>query len=99
MARQVFGFLNSGAVISRTTLPGGNIGVYEIEVTEGCEATEHVLANLRLPAQCLIAALLRGDFVRVPGGDDRLQPGDSVIALIEDSAVEDMLHFFRFANR
>ena len=31
MAKQVLGFLNTGAIVSRTALPGGNIGVYEIE--------------------------------------------------------------------
>jgi trk system potassium uptake protein TrkA len=99
MAKQVFGFLNTGAVVSRTMLPGGQIGVYEIEVTQGCMATEHVLANLRLPPQCLIAAVLREEYVRVPGADDHLEPGDTVVALIEDSAVEPALQFFRVVSR
>jgi trk system potassium uptake protein TrkA len=95
MAKQVLGFLNTGAVVSRTILPGGHVGVYEIEVTEGCPATAHVLANLRLPPQCLIAAVLREDYVQVPGADDRLLPGDTVVALIEDAAVEAALEFFK----
>lgn len=99
MAKQVLGFLNTGAVISRTMLPGGHVGVYEIEVTEGCAATEHVLANLRLPPQCLIAAVLREEYVRVPGADDHMEPGDTVVALIEDSAVETALQFFRPTSR
>ncbi len=99
MAKQVLGFLNTGSVVSRTILPGGQVGVYEIEVTEDCTATEHVLANLRLPAQCLIAAVLREDYVRVPGADDHLQAGDTVVALIEDSAVEATLQFFRVTSR
>ncbi len=99
MAKQVLGFLNVGAVVSRTMLPGGQIGAYEIEVTEGCTATEHVLANLRLPPQCLIAAVLREDYVRVPEADDRLLPGDTVVALIENSAEESALQFFRVVSR
>ncbi len=99
MAKQVLGFLNTGAVVSRTMLPGGHIGVYEIEVTKGCTATEHVLANLKLPPQCLIAAVLHEDYVRVPGADDHLEPGDTVVALIEDSAVESTLQFFRATSR
>jgi trk system potassium uptake protein TrkA len=98
MARQVLGFLNTGAVISRTMLPGGQIGVYEIEVTAGCSATKHVLANLRLPSQCLIAAVLREEYVRVPGADDHLEAGDTVVAMIEDSAVETALGFFRVSR-
>ncbi|MFO7901057.1 MAG: Trk system potassium transporter TrkA [Planctomycetota bacterium] len=99
MARQVLGFLNSGVVVSRTMLPGGQIGVYEIEVTEGCTATEHALASLRLPSQCLIAAVLREDYVCVPGANDRLQPGDTAVALIQDSVVESALQFFRSVSR
>ncbi len=95
MAKQVLGFLNIGPVVTRTTLPGGSIGVYEIEVDEGCAATEHVLANLQLPAQCLIAAVLREEFVRVPGADDRLRAGDTVVALIDDDALEETLAFFQ----
>jgi trk system potassium uptake protein TrkA len=87
MAKQILGFMNTGPVVSRTTLPGGTIGVYEIEVARGAPATEHVLANLRLPVQCLIAAVIRQDYVRVPGADDRLQPGDTVVALIDEAAV------------
>ena len=99
MAKQVIGFLNTGAVISRTALPGGQIGVYEIEVTSDCPATEHVLAKLQLPAQCLIAAVLRDEYVRVPGADDRLVAGDTVVALIEDAAVEAALQYFHSSLR
>jgi len=95
MAKQVLGFLNTGAIVSRMALPGGNVGVYEIEVHDGCRATEHVLANLQLPSQCLIAAVLREGFVRVPGADDRLRHDDAVVALIDESAVEAALQFFR----
>jgi hypothetical protein len=37
--------------------------------------------------------------VRVPGADDRLRAGDTVVALIADPAVEAALRFFRAALR
>ncbi len=95
MAKQVLGFLNSGPVVSRTSLGDGSISVLEIEVLEGAPATEHVLARVDLPGQCLIVALMQEEFARVPGADDRLHPGDTVVALVADSAVEDMLKVFR----
>ena len=88
------GFLNTGPVISRTTLPGGTIEIIEMDVLDGAPATEHVLANLALPNACLIAAVTREDFVKVPGAGDRLEPGDTVVALVDDSAVEDTIHMF-----
>jgi trk system potassium uptake protein TrkA len=99
MARQILGFLNTGPVISRTNLPGGNLGVYELEVIAESRATEHVLANLKLPPQCLIVAVIREDFVRVPGADDRLQAGDTVLALVEESVVDEAVAQFHAPTR
>ena len=95
MAKQILGYLNLGAVISRNLLPGGRIGVYELEVDEGVAATRYELSNLRLPPACLIVAVMRHDFVRVPGAKDRLQPGDHVITLVEESAADEMLDWFQ----
>jgi trk system potassium uptake protein TrkA len=94
MAKQVLGFLNTGAVVSRSHLSGGNIGIFEIDVLEDAPVTEHVLANLQFPQQCLIAAVIRENFVKVPGADDHLRAGDTVVALMEDSVVDDALQLF-----
>ncbi|UUO07049.1 Trk system potassium transporter TrkA [Blastopirellula sp. J2-11] len=99
MARQVLGFLNSGPIVTRKQIPGGSIAIVEIEVLVGAQATEHVLANLKLPPQCLIAAVMSSDYVRVPTADDRLSPGDTVIALVEDGAVDAMLELFHTNGR
>ena len=97
MARQILSFLQEGPVVSRMELPGGTIHVYEIEVHKGAPATEHVLAAMPLPQQCLIAAILREDYALVPGADDRILAGDTVIALIDDSELESALEQFRVA--
>ncbi len=99
MAKQVLGFLNEGPVVHRTALPGGRISVFEIDVWEGAPVTEHVLAKLPLPQPCLIAAVIHTEFVRVPGADDRLQPGDTVVALIDESAVDAALAQFSANGR
>ena len=99
MAKQVLGFLNTGPVVSRTDLHGASIGVYEIEVLEGALATEHVLANVPLPASCLIAAVMKDDYVRVPGADDRLSPGEVVVALIDEASVDAALTQFTVNGR
>ena len=71
----------------------------EIEILEGAPVTEHVLANLKLPSQCLIAAVIREGFVRVPGADDRLQAGDAVVAMMEESVMEEALLLFSAHTR
>jgi len=99
MAKQILGFLNEGPVISRSWLGEGGISVLEIEVLAEARATEHVLANLALPAHCLIAAVVKEDYVRVPTADDRLVPGDTVIVLVEDAHVQDAIAMFEVGRR
>jgi trk system potassium uptake protein TrkA len=99
MAKQILGFLNIGPVVSHMSLTGGDIDVYEIEVLEGALATEHVLAKVPFPPSCLIAAVMQQDYARVPRADDRLKPGDVVVALIEDSQAEEALEQFRVNGR
>ncbi len=95
VARQILGFLNTGVVISRTPLAGeGGIEILEIEVVEGAPATEHVLAKLDLPPQCLIGAVIRENYVVVPGADERFVPGDTVVAMVGQSAFEQTLKTF-----
>ncbi len=95
VAKQVLGFLNTGPVISRMPLSsGGDIDVLEIEVVAGAPTTEHVLAKVPFPRLCLIAAVIRENYVKVPGADDRLRPGDTVVALVQDAVVEDTVRLF-----
>jgi trk system potassium uptake protein TrkA len=95
VAKQVLGLLNTGPVISKTPLSsGGGIDVVEIEVVPGAPATEHVLANVDFPSQCVIAAVIHENYVKVPGADDRLVPGDTVVALVQDAKLEDTVKLF-----
>lgn len=100
VAKQVMSFLNAGPLIYRRALgseeaaDGEGVTVMEIEVLEDVPATQHVLANLDLPPSCLIASVSRGEITRVPGADDRLEPGDTVIAMAANKAVRDTLKLF-----
>ncbi len=78
---------------------GGSVNVLEIEVQAGVPATQSDLASLPLPSQCLIAALVRGEFARVPHADDRLQAGDTVVALIDHAVIDEALTSFRTHGR
>jgi trk system potassium uptake protein TrkA len=98
MAKQVLGYLNSRPVISRTALGDGEISILEIEVLENSPAAEHVLANLQLPQQCLVAAAIRGDYAHVPGGDDRLHVGDTVVVMVHDDQYEATVRVFGGAD-
>jgi len=93
-ARQIMGFLNEGAIISQSRMPNGAIGIYELEIVAGTQVTGASLAELPLAGRCLIAAIERDGFVRVPKASDRLKTGDVVVALIDQSTTEDSLALF-----
>ena len=95
VAKEVLSFLNTGVVISRAPLaPGAPIEIMEIEVLPGSAATADTLAVLPLPDHCLIAAVIRESYVMVPGADDRFQAGDTVVALVEKSAIAGLVKIF-----
>ena len=93
-ARQILGYLNEGAIISQSRLPNGSVGVYELEVRPGSKITAASLAELPLAGRCLIGAVHRDGFVRVPTAQDRLQPGDVIVALIDESNRTEILTLF-----
>ena len=94
MARQVLSYLTEGAVLSRGKLPGGLINIIEIEVMPDSKITTDVLAAVGLPDRCLVAAIMHHDVVRVPSADDRPQPGETAIILVEEDVVDAAVSFF-----
>ncbi len=56
--------------------------------------TEHVLAKLSLPARCLVAAVIRSEFAFVPGADDRLKPGDTVVVMVDEANADAVVRMF-----
>ncbi len=95
IARQILSFLNTGAVISRMPLSvDDHIDILEIEVAEGAPATQHPLSTLQLPRQCLIGAVIRESYVKVPGAGYRFAPGDTVVALVETSVMDQAVQIF-----
>ena len=98
VARQILGFMNDGAVISQSKLPNGQISVYELEIMQDARVTRKPLAALPLAGRCLIAAIQREGFIKVPTADDVLKVGDTVVALIDQSATDKSLAQFTPPN-
>lgn len=99
MAKQVLSYLHTGPVISRAPLFGGGIDILELDVLKGVPATEHSLAELALPPQCLVAAVIHEGYVRVPGATDRLSAGDTAVVLVDHHVAEQALELFSVNGR
>lgn len=70
-----------GDIRTLMALRKGNMAIVEIELpTDRCVVCNKKVAELNLPVDCLIVALVRGDNVIAVHGDTAMEPGDVVIA-------------------
>ena len=69
--------------------------VYEVEVPESAgKVVNKPLKDCEFPQHCLIAAIERGDQVFVPGADNRLQVGDTIIVIGPAEVRGELKHLF-----
>jgi trk system potassium uptake protein TrkA len=92
-AREVLGMLRGGVIIGGSTISGGDAEVWEVEIVKEAPVVGTPLKNIALPGS-LIAAIVREDFVKVPGADDELRPGDTAVVLVHHNSVTDTLALF-----
>jgi Trk K+ transport system NAD-binding subunit len=57
------------------------VEVLEAEAEKGGPLTKGPLAELSLPREVLVAAVRKGGALRVPLGNDRIDPGDRVLLI------------------
>jgi trk system potassium uptake protein TrkA len=72
-------FARKGRIRSVAALLEDSVEVFEVEAAEGSLLVSSPLAQLGLPRGILMVAVQRGDRIFIPGGDDRIEPGDQVI--------------------
>ncbi len=94
MAQQVLGMVHAGPILAKTELAGGVAEAWELDITAKSAITEAPLKDLELPHQCLIAAIVREDYVRVPGANDQVRAGDTIVLLVQKESVDETLKFF-----
>ncbi|MDR2045111.1 MAG: Trk system potassium transporter TrkA [Clostridium sp.] len=71
-------------------LDGSKAEALEIYIREESEATGTPLAALRIKKNVLVCCISRGNQVILPGGQDVLQPGDSVVIVLTDLRLSDI---------
>lgn len=70
-----------GDMRTLANLRKGNMAVVEIELpTDHCVVCDKLVRDLRLPVDCVLFAIVRGDDVITVHGDTTLQAGDVVVA-------------------
>lgn len=92
--RAVLHLMDTGPVRTLATIAAGVAEVYELRPSKGAKVLGNELRNVQLPAQALIAAIRRDDKVRVPGADDRIVLGDTLLIIGPAGITESLRKLF-----
>ncbi len=74
-------------LVPLSLLRRGNLEVVEVQLQSDSPALNVPIRNLNLPAGCLLTAIVRGNKSQVVTGDSKLQANDTVVAIMEPSAM------------
>lgn len=71
-----------GDIITLHIMQKGKFAIVEVDMpADRCSACQRPIRELGFPRGCVLVAIIRGEEVIIPHGEDTLQPGDSVISV------------------
>jgi trk system potassium uptake protein TrkA len=92
-AGAILRFVRRGEIVAVTLLESG-AQMIELRVPEGCRVAGRPLARVRFPKDAIVGAVLRGEEVIIPTGQDVLRPGDDAVVFTAGAAVDEVEHLF-----
>ena len=87
--------IKSANVETLYRLVEGKVEALEFLIRQECEYTDVPLKELPTKPEYLIACIGRKGRIIIPGGDDRIQVGDSVVIVTTERGTEDLREMFR----
>ncbi|MGE0881637.1 MAG: TrkA family potassium uptake protein [Acidimicrobiia bacterium] len=79
-----------GSFVRLLSFEGGRARLAEVTLAAGSPANDREIAELGLPRDSTVVAVLRSDRVIVPRGDTTVRAGDEVIVLVTNDSEEDV---------
>lgn len=79
-----------GSLVRLLQFEGGNAHLVEVTLADDSPAAGSTIADLGVPRDATVVAVVRGDRLIVPRGDTRLAVGDEVLALLTADAEDAM---------
>jgi trk system potassium uptake protein TrkA len=80
-----------GSLVRLLTFEGGGARLVEVTLSDKSPAINQTVAELGVPRDASLVAVVRGGHVVVPRGDTVLLAGDEVLALLVSNEAEDQL--------
>jgi trk system potassium uptake protein len=90
----ILSYIRRGSVLSVATLKGTQAEAIEFDVAPTFRHAGLPLASFHLPSEALIGAIIRGDRVIIPQGDDVVRVGDRVIVFTHHRSISDVEALF-----
>jgi len=98
MAHLIAEEMSLGDVMTLLKLRRGLYSLVENKVNPKAEAAGKAVRDLRLPEECVLAAIIREGKLIIPRGSTVLQPGDDVFALVHISRLEQLAAILKGPN-
>lgn len=86
LAKLIAEEMSLGDMMTLLRLRRGELAIVTEKLEQGAKADGQRIADLPLPPDCLLMAVMRGEEILVPRGETALQPGDEVLALVRGEA-------------
>lgn len=93
MAGEIVGMVMTGPINRKSPIAGGAAEVWEVQVEADTPCLEGELKDLKIK-DCLIAAIVREEYVEVASGDDQLRVGDTAVTIVQKGQEEAALKWF-----
>lgn len=94
LARIIHEELSMGDLVPLLKLGGGQISLAEVTVPPESQVIGGRVDALKLPAECVLATLVRKGALLLPRGDTTIQPGDKIIALVKTEQQAELVRLF-----
>ncbi len=92
--KAILHLIDTGPIRSLATFAGGVAEVYELHPSKRAKVLGSDLRNIGLPARTMIAAIRRGDKAYVPGAEDQITEGDTILVIGPCGIANDLRKLF-----
>jgi trk system potassium uptake protein TrkA len=86
--------ISLGDMMTLLKLRRGQFSLVEEKIPEGAKAIGVAIMDLKLPEQCVIAAIIRKGDIIIPRGITRFEADDEVLAVVGPDAADDLASLF-----
>jgi trk system potassium uptake protein TrkA len=90
LARLTAEEMSIGDMMTMLKIRRGKYSIVEEKIASGAPAIGRALKDLLLPNNCIISGIIRHGDVVLPRGTTTLEEGDEILALVDDSAREQL---------